>query len=578
MRNNKGFTLIELLVTIALMLSILAIAVVSVIKVRDMRKEDAYTSVKEQIITAAEHYFEDNAYYKENLSKNGDFIVISLGKLVDEDYLNVVTNPITRKKINKCSYVELTLKDNQLKTEFKEDEKEDCLENSYISITNVPNKGPIPKIEVEVIASENMIGKDGWYKMNKDDEDEVPIVKISAKDADNIMYSWDKGEKFENLETEFEKESDEVKLVARDSLTYSKSTASTGRTVTYKATNEYGNSATTEITKKVDLSPPWCKINVVGTTIGEENKIYNYTTTPLLNAPINPPRIKINYYDNFYVNKEQIKEPGGTYKNYGIINYYTQLDTKGAYVTWQGKAEDSAGNIGECVKQIIVEKTDKTSDVTYTKCGETTGENRTWTNNNVTIKQCFDTVSLGKIDENGGGCIEQQFTTSTKTTKIKKENTGANCEVDVYVDKDKPYFKELNFEKGTPVITLTQQENNGTPLASETISLAKENNKYVGYACLSLQTKGSFNFKGFSYNATDDLSGIEKYQPNRKVVQCQSDLKKCSTTAITHCYKNESPCKWEDIWYAYDRAGNISDNFGKIIIYVGYKGKDYWCK
>ena len=54
MRNKKGFTLVELLVTIALMLSILAIAIVSFIGISNKKKQESYDLVKEQIITAAE--------------------------------------------------------------------------------------------------------------------------------------------------------------------------------------------------------------------------------------------------------------------------------------------------------------------------------------------------------------------------------------------------------------------------------------------------------------------------------------------------------------------------------------------
>ena len=57
MRNKKGFTLVELLVTIALMLSILAIAIVSFIGISNKKKKESYDLVKEQIITAAEQYF-----------------------------------------------------------------------------------------------------------------------------------------------------------------------------------------------------------------------------------------------------------------------------------------------------------------------------------------------------------------------------------------------------------------------------------------------------------------------------------------------------------------------------------------
>ena len=48
MKKKNGFTLVELLVTIALMLMILGIANVSIIKVSDAKKQEAYEQVKKQ--------------------------------------------------------------------------------------------------------------------------------------------------------------------------------------------------------------------------------------------------------------------------------------------------------------------------------------------------------------------------------------------------------------------------------------------------------------------------------------------------------------------------------------------------
>ena len=60
MSNKKGFTLIELIVTIAVMLSILTIAIVSFIGISNKKKQESYNAVKNEIITAAEEYFENN--------------------------------------------------------------------------------------------------------------------------------------------------------------------------------------------------------------------------------------------------------------------------------------------------------------------------------------------------------------------------------------------------------------------------------------------------------------------------------------------------------------------------------------
>ena len=96
-KDKRGFTLIELLVVIALMLSILGIAVVSFVGISNKKKESSKELIKEQIETAALEYFNANEFLFSNL-KDDVFGVISVGKLVNDDYLNVVTNPVTGKR------------------------------------------------------------------------------------------------------------------------------------------------------------------------------------------------------------------------------------------------------------------------------------------------------------------------------------------------------------------------------------------------------------------------------------------------------------------------------------------------
>ncbi len=95
MKKRNGFTLIELLVTIALMLSILGIAVVSLINISNKKKEEAWQQVKGQIETAAVEYFTANEYLFEGLNENVSGS-ISVGTLVNQDYLNKITDPRDR--------------------------------------------------------------------------------------------------------------------------------------------------------------------------------------------------------------------------------------------------------------------------------------------------------------------------------------------------------------------------------------------------------------------------------------------------------------------------------------------------
>lgn len=85
-KKKNGFTLIELLVTIALMLSILGIAIITLVGASNRKKEEAWTSVKEQIETAAVEYLSSNEYLFEGLG-DGGIASIPLQTLVELDYI-----------------------------------------------------------------------------------------------------------------------------------------------------------------------------------------------------------------------------------------------------------------------------------------------------------------------------------------------------------------------------------------------------------------------------------------------------------------------------------------------------------
>lgn len=152
MRNKKGFTLVELLVTIALMLSILAIAIVSFIGISNKKKQESYDLVKEQIITAAEQYFNSNEYLFEGLV-DGSYGIISVGKLVNEDYLNKVTNPVTGKLVNYCSQVEVKKENGRYVSSFKEYEENDECDSNYSITINEPGS---PSIELSFYEQSNV--------------------------------------------------------------------------------------------------------------------------------------------------------------------------------------------------------------------------------------------------------------------------------------------------------------------------------------------------------------------------------------------------------------------------------------
>ena len=138
MKKKNGFTLIELLAVIALMLSILGIAVVSLINTSNRKKKESWEQVKGQIETAAVKYFTANEYLFEGL-QNGSIGTISVGKLVKEDYLNKVTNPDTGKAVSMCALVNITKDGEKYNATFdnnsSESQEVECENKNIITVS-----------------------------------------------------------------------------------------------------------------------------------------------------------------------------------------------------------------------------------------------------------------------------------------------------------------------------------------------------------------------------------------------------------------------------------------------------------
>lgn len=165
-KNNKGFTLIELLVVIALMLSILGIAIVSFINVNNRKKEEAWKQTKEQIETAALEYFNSNEYLFEGMSDTA-IGKIYLKKLIEDDYLNKVTNPITGNTISSCSVINVSKNKNKYSVSFDEDtinNKEDCALSVEIKDEKPTDFTIVFKNENGEVVKPN---GDGWFNIEK---------------------------------------------------------------------------------------------------------------------------------------------------------------------------------------------------------------------------------------------------------------------------------------------------------------------------------------------------------------------------------------------------------------------------
>lgn len=177
-KNKKGFTLIELIVTIALMMSILVLAVISFVGITNKNKENAKKLVKEQIETAAMEYFNSNEYLFSDLNEDS-FGTISVGKLIEEDYLNVVTNPVTSKRIGNCTIVVVKRKNKNYTAKVDDDSFENATDTSTgTRLTNVCDS-------VIVSNEEEIDSKITYY-----DEDYNKITKPRAKDLYDNKKLW----------------------------------------------------------------------------------------------------------------------------------------------------------------------------------------------------------------------------------------------------------------------------------------------------------------------------------------------------------------------------------------------------
>ena len=161
MKNKKGFTLIELLVVIVIMTSILIFAIVSINKISDNNKQQAYETTQKQVVTAAKEYFDSNQYIYSTLDE-GTYMMISVGTLVKEDYINIVVDPTNAKKVSYCDYVKVQKDDNEnLIFEYQKNmdpaktSEKDCGNKSFIVIATSPSS---PMIEATAMFNDKYTG------------------------------------------------------------------------------------------------------------------------------------------------------------------------------------------------------------------------------------------------------------------------------------------------------------------------------------------------------------------------------------------------------------------------------------
>lgn len=412
MKNKKGFTLIELLVTIALMLSILGIAIVSFIKVSDKKKEESWEKVKNQTELAAEEYFKTNEYYLTGKKSAR----VSIGKLVSENYLTIVTNPVTGKAVNNCDYVDVTYGENGYSYKYVENTNNKvCDTDNYIVTSEVG----APKMDVTLTNSANSTG---WYIT---DTNIMATVKENGNGAiASVKYCTSSSGNCNNYES--------ISLTKKNvyNVTNYKLSANKGGvdgnnvTTTFTATNTAGKTVTGYVTYKKDTVTPICsytidkqpsstgwynnttgaptiifngadelsgidgKSKIKPTIVAAKNKTYSYTFKDKAGNNSNKcsvtikydntnPRCSLSlvgtlgnkvgdlqwYKSNVTVNASFSDELSGTSskglstsKNSNNGKTTANQTEETSKVTWYGHITDEAGNSGSCSKTFALEK------------------------------------------------------------------------------------------------------------------------------------------------------------------------------------------------------------------------------
>lgn len=267
------------------------------------------------------------------------------------------------------------------------------------------------------------------------------------------------------------------------------------------------------------------------------------------------------------------------YKTYNPLEFYTQSNTNGKSVYWIGKVDDKAGNTNTCSKYIsvskekmLVEEIIENANIKY--CGQTEGESTVWANSNRTITQEFKTLSIKNLTSSSYKKSET-YTSTTKTADINDGNTS--CSVNVYVDKEKPYFDRIVFDTKNYVY-LTQWDSKGNVVINkQSIKIEKNTNgKYTGTTCVQ-NIAGKFNITGYTVYAKDTHSGINNnsWENSRTYYSLSKN-----TWIGAQCLRTQkdNPCMMYDHIYVSDNAGNRSDDMGMLEIRVGYIGIDMECK
>lgn len=440
-KKRNGFTLVELLVTIALIISILLLAIISVINISNKQKENAFEKVKQQVETAAEQYFESNEYLFEDLTENG-FGIIPVGKLVKEDYLNKLTNPVTGRPLNECDKVKVQRSsDGKFKISYIGVGDEYCFSSDSILIQSSPKS---PSIDLKFVGmntkKEINKGNDNWINYEElGISDNGVFVKIDTK-ADNVRYCVTSAQKCKD-ENDLKQEGiKSISYSLYDTISYVKDTAE--KQVCYVAENAYGYS-TRCIMAGVDTQKPSCVLKSYG-HVNDNSYLSEFvnvissnknTFDPWYASDVNISFAKYEdssdyVYDfkgsglgTYYIDeKQEVIEPNNNANSITLTSDTTSTGKK-----YYGHVIDKAGNTNRC--EITVKR-----DATKPTCPENLLTYSYATNSNNTITK--NSHCNPEKSQNRYFCASVKATlTKADDWKYWKFNGHNNSTLEIYRDQ-----------------------------------------------------------------------------------------------------------------------------------------------
>ena len=438
MKNNKGFTITELLVIVAIMLSILGIAVYAYSKISEKQKLEARKQVYEQVEGAAEQYFGTNEYLKLDLT--GDkYAYVSVGTLVANDYMSVVTDPVTGKQLDNCTIVkvsntEVGLEYNVLTDENEVEEAKKILGNNksckYEPLVIDPK---LTRLTVNIyeakkgcakgdlldwktflgttIGEKWSANKGGWF--NTTNAPYGLVVEFVTSDKTSVNYSLN-GETFKTAKNK------ERICITEDKKGISLNT-------------KFGNDIDSETTLNLDKTNPLCSLNASG-----KNGANGWFTSDI-NITFKSKSDNLNVISSYGLSSTTYNSTNNA------NNLILASDTKAQ--SYYGAVKDEAGNIGKCS---TIVKRDSKGPSCEIKTSGSYGNNVNglqWYRSNVNLTlTCNDSIS--GVSSKGLAASTYTYnnlttgTQSNETAKvtwggIAKDNAGNEAKVSYAFGVDK---------------------------------------------------------------------------------------------------------------------------------------------